>query len=75
MSGKVLILLFRWPMLGSFGVVPEVSGLGYDHFILVAYGFELGTEGGQVTSKLGIDGCRVPGVDEVGFEELLQGIG
>ena len=63
MSGEALVFFFSGPMLGSFGVVPEVSGLGYDHFILVACGFELGIEGGKVTSVLGIDGCWVPGIN------------
>ena len=75
MSGEALVFFFSRPVLGRFGVVPKVSGLGYNHFVLVAYGFELGVEGREVASKLGVDGCWVPGFNEIGFEELLQRIG
>lgn len=68
MSGEALVFFFRRPVLESFGIVPKVPGLGYDHFVLVAYGFELGVEGREIASKLGIDGCRVPGFNEVCFE-------
>ena len=61
MAGKVLVFIFSRPVLGSFGVVPKVPGLGYDHFVLATYGFELGVEGRKVTSVLGINGSWVPG--------------
>ena len=75
MSGEALVFFFSRPVLGGFGVVPKVPGLGNNHFVLVAYGFELGVEGREVASKLGVNGCRVPGFNEIGFEELLQRIG
>ena len=75
MSGEALEFFLSRPMLRSFGIVPKVSGLGNNHFILVTYGFELGVEGREVASKLGIDGGWVPGFHEVRFEQLFEGVG
>ena len=74
MLGKILVFFFPWPMFGSFGIVPEVSGLGDDHFILIANGLKLGIEGRQVPAIQGVNRSGIPYVDEVGSEELLEGI-
>lgn len=75
MPGEVLVFFFGRPMYRSFGIVPKMPSLGYDHLILIAYGFELSIEGGQKPTKLAVNGGWVPGFHEVGFEQLFEGVG